>query len=332
MQFSDLLSSCAQATIHEIKKKTILTAAQTEMQAEESANARENLRESLREKTYENPYGTTRENNTITADFLQNSLPESKICDSRQPQPRRGEFILGELPKLKLSQLLNKPIAFSDGALLPLGGLTFSLSGGRIKHLIVRIGGSAKRSSTMIAGPSITTNALIETRLLLAENSAISAGTETRETQIGDVSELYLPFASARLSAWRITPETDRPRSPKGTQRLILGKQVYSTGGTYYGRLTDALIKNGILSLLYTENAVFSAENLYAAGDALLMRPSEPYPIGQKIPKTTRTETSGDVSVRLSKQVTKTALRYFLREGRLIEFTTSLPLFQNRNT
>lgn len=80
----------------------------------------------------------------------------------------------------------------------------------------------------------------------------------------------------------------------------------------------------------FTENGVFSAENLYAAGDALLLKPSEPYPIGQKIPLNTRAETSGGVAVRLSKQVTRSALRFFLREGKLIEFTTSLPLFDRK--
>ena len=176
------------------------------------------------------------------------------------------------LPKLKFSQLMNKPVISSDGALLPLGGVTFSATGGRIRHLIVKMGGEA---------------------------------------------ELYLPFAPSKISAWRVVPESNRLCSPKGTQRLILGKPVYSTAGTYCGKLTDVLIKNGVLSLFYTENGVFSAENLYAAGDALLLKLSEPYPIGQKIPLNTRAET-------------RSALRFFLREGKLIEFTTSLPLFDRK--
>ena len=180
---------------------------------------------------------------------------------------------------------MNKPVISSDGALLPFWGVTFSATGGRIRHLIVKMGGEA---------------------------------------------ELYLPFAASKISAWRVVPESNRPCSPKGTQRLILGKPVYSTAGTYCGKLTDVLIKNRVLSLFYTENGVFSAENLYAAGDALLLKPSEPYPIGQKIPLNTRAETSGGVAVRLSKQVTRSALRFFLREGKLIEFTTSLPLFDRK--
>ena len=107
---------------------------------------------------------------------------------------------------------------------MPFGGVTFSATGGKISHLIVKMGGEA---------------------------------------------ELYLPFAASKIFAWRVVPESNRPCSPKGTQRLILGKPVYSTAGTYCGKLTDVLIKNGVLSLFYTENGVFSAENLYAAGDAL---------------------------------------------------------------
>lgn len=163
-----------------------------------------------------------------------------------------SDLSLGEIPKLRLTTLLNKPVVCADGALLPVGGVTFSLSSGKIRHIIVKMGAAL---------------------------------------QSEDVSELYLPFSTARFSAWRIAPASDRTCSPKGTQRLILGKPLYSTGGTYYGKLTDVLIKNGILKLFYTENGVFSAENLYAAGDALLFRLPEPYPIGQKIPVNTHAQT-----------------------------------------
>ena len=101
-------------------------------------------------------------------------------------------------------------------------------------------------------------------------------GVMKQEIPVFAARTIYLPFSTARFSAWRIAPASDRTCSPKGTQRLILGKPLYSTGGTYYGKLTDVLIKNGVLSLFYTENGVFSAENLYAAGDALLLKPSEP--------------------------------------------------------
>lgn len=208
----------------------------------------------------------------------------SDTCQTQKTQQRRAEYRPGELPKLKLSQILSKPIVFPDGGLLPVGGITFA-GGGKIRHFIVKM---------------------------------------------GEAAEIYLPFGAARISAWRIVPDGVRPCSPKGTQRLTIGKPVYSTNGAFCGKLTDILIKNGVLSLFYTENGVFSAENLYAAGDALLLKPSDPYPIGQKIPADTRAETCGGVPVRLSKQVTKSALRYFLHEGKLIEFTTSLPLFRRK--
>lgn len=67
---------------------------------------------------------------------------------AEEQQPRRAEYRLGELPKLKLSQLMNKPVISSDGALLPFGGVTFSATGGRIRHLIVKMGG---RSGTVFA-------------------------------------------------------------------------------------------------------------------------------------------------------------------------------------
>lgn len=132
-------------------------------------------------------------------------------------------------------------------------------------------------------------------------------------------------FRVARSARIESTVLAERHATPDSRQA-----RVFHTAGTYCGKLTDVLIKNGVLSLFYTENGVFSAENLYAAGDALLLKPSEPYPIGQKIPLNTRAETSGGVAVRLSKQVTRSALRFFLREGKLIEFTTCLPLFDRK--
>lgn len=143
----------------------------------------------------------------------------------------------------------------------------------------------------------------------------------------GDASEIYLPFDTARLSAWRITPESLRPRSPKNTQRLILNKPVYSTGGTYLGKLTDALIKNGELRLLYADGKPYCADRLYAANDALLLRPAEPFPLGQPLPTNLRNEKSGDVPVRFSGQINRSVLQHFIREGKLIALTSSLPLF-----
>ena len=105
-----------------------------------------------------------------------------------------SDLSLGEIPKLRLTTLLNKPVLCADGALLPVGGVTFTLSSGKIRHIIVKMGAAL---------------------------------------QSEDVSELYLPFSTARFSAWRIAPASDRTCSPKGTQRLILGKPLYSTGGTY---------------------------------------------------------------------------------------------------
>lgn len=199
-----------------------------------------------------------------------------------------SDILLSDIPILKLSRLLRKPVATPDGALLPLGGVTFSLSGGKIRHLIVRCG-----------------------------------------TFNEDVSELYLPFSSASLSAWRIMPESLRPRSPKGTNRLIPGKPVYSVGGTYYGKLTDALIKNGVLTLLYVDSKAYSAANLYAAGDAILLRPAHAYPLGQPMPRESSVSAENARAIRFRGNVTRSALKYFLREGKLIRFTTSLPLFQN---
>lgn len=224
----------------------------------------------------------------------------------------KRSFILGTLPSFRLSKLLKKPILLPDGALSQLGGVTFSLNGGKIKHLVVRLSPALDAESN---APSAT--------------AALS----------NDRSELYLPFADAKLSDWHVTPSSARPRSPKGTARLTLGKSVYSTGGTYYGKLTDAIVAHGRLSLLCVGERTFAAENLFAVGDALLLRPALPYPLGQSIPpsfRDVRAVSSNDspfksrspVAVRLPSEVTRSALRYFLHTGQLVAFTTSLPLFR----
>lgn len=84
--------------------------------------------------------------------------------------------------------------------------------------------------------------------------------------KMGGEAELYFPFAASKISAWRVVPESNRPCSPKGTQRLILGKPVYSTAGTYCGKPTDVLIKNRVVSLFYTENGVFFREKSVCGG------------------------------------------------------------------
>ena len=110
-------------------------------------------------------------------------------------------------------------------------------------------------------------------------------------------------------------------------QRLLLNKPVFTTGGTYLGKLTDALIKNGELRLLYADGKPYCAERLYAANDALLLRLAEPFPLGQPLPPNLRNEKSGGVPVRFCGQINRSVLKYFIREGKLIALTTSLPLF-----
>lgn len=220
--------------------------------------------------------------------YFETETPTEFTVGQRTSPCERKEYLLGNLPRLRLGRLLSKPVYAGGGALLPLKGVTFSISTRKIRHLIVRFG-----------------------------------------EEDGDASEIYLPFDSARLSAWRITPESFRPRSPKNTQRLLLNKPVYSTGGTYLGKLTDALIKNGVLRLLYADGKPYCADNLYAANDAFLLRPAEPFPLGQSLPQNLRNEKSGDVPVRFAEQINRSALQYFLREGKLIALTTSLPLFKN---
>lgn len=205
-------------------------------------------------------------------------------------EEKREEVLLKNLPQARLSQLLKKPVVCRDGALLPLGGVTFSLSSGSIRHLIVRL----------------------------------SVGGQ-------EASEVYFSFPDAKISAWRISPASQRPRSPKGTLRLVLDKPVYSESGEYYGKLTDALVKYGKISLLYADGKPFSFRRLLAAGDAVILQKTQPYPLGERVPEDIYPKSLGETRVRFQGQVTRSTLQYFVRSGGLIRLTTALSLFSPPN-
>ena len=352
----------------------------------------------------------TRNNVQPTAPDVQptRSAQTHQTAPNTASAAEKRSFSLGELPSFRLSKLLKKPVLLPDGALLQLGGVTFSLNGGKIKHLIVRLSpvlcaespvpffsavpsthqpvfspssampllySFSRRLSCPRRSKNVTENGSIPNEVdentptiyeAIDQTDAISSvipptdnvsATRTSNTTADSpthtaatsfplsnaCSELYLPFADAKLSGWHVTPSSARPRSPKGTARLTLGKSVYSTGGTYYGNLTDAVITHGRLSLLCVGDRTFAAENLFAVGDAVLLRPALPYPLGQSIPASFRVvnatessnapfKTRNPVAVRLPDEVTKSALQYFLRTGQLVAFTTSLPLFHTQTT
>lgn len=207
----------------------------------------------------------------------------ANVCDENE-----NVFFPHKTPYVRLRALLKKPVVDKDGALLPLSGVTFLPSSGKIRHLIVRYG----------------------------END-------------GETPELYLPFSSAKISAWRITIQTHRPRSPKGTQRLTLDKPAYTVGGAYCGKLNDALIENGVISLLYINDKPFPFSVLVAAGDAIVLRQTPPYPLGETMPKNVL-ENAREQNGTHPRQITRAALKRAINEGKLIALTTALPLFSSR--
>ena len=100
--------------------------------------------------------------------------------------------------------------------------------------------------------------------------------------------------------------------------RITLGAPVYSYDGEYLGNLSNAEIRQGKLSRLYTDQArEIPATEILACADAILLKKKRPYPLGQPLPNNKRNSV-----------VTKSLLQKSISKGELVKLTLSLPPFR----
>jgi hypothetical protein len=104
---------------------------------------------------------------------------------------------------------------------------------------------------------------------------------------------------------------------------MFIEKPVYSQSGEYLGSLKDLEIINGQATRLFTEKNTYSIHELYAVSDALILKKSTPFPLGQRIPAPSKR----DFLTEKDALVTKSVLRRAIQNGKLINFTLSLPPF-----
>ena len=97
---------------------------------------------------------------------------------------------------------------------------------------------------------------------------------------------------------------------------------VYSSEGVFLGNLKDARLDDGVFTRIYTLKESYPFSSVSACADALLLRKSTAYPLGQRIPAPLFSTES---------TVTKSVLRSAITSGYLIRLTLSLPPFSEQN-
>ncbi len=117
---------------------------------------------------------------------------------------------------------------------------------------------------------------------------------------------------------------------PRNCARVFLNRPIYTDEGAYLGYLADMELSDFIATGVITgDKKRYPASALSAVSDAVILKKSPVYPLGQRIP-------APAVSAFLSENapaptvVTRAVLKTAIRSEKLISFTLSLPPF-NKN-
>ena len=116
---------------------------------------------------------------------------------------------------------------------------------------------------------------------------------------------------------------TIRPLLPKNCFQLYPNIPFYTLDGVQVGFLADAIIENGILTAILSDNGLrFSLQDILACADAIIVRKKQVYPLGQPVPTPILSLKNPNATV------TKPLLKKAIKKGNLIRFTLSLSPFQ----
>ncbi len=107
-----------------------------------------------------------------------------------------------------------------------------------------------------------------------------------------------------------------RPILPKPCCKVYLGLPIYTFDGKFLGKLADVEIQNDVAIRFFTDqNECFSLSSISVISDAIILKKSQPYPLGQPFQR----EKEG--------VITKRTLRNAIKQQSLIRLTLSLPPF-----
>ncbi len=110
-----------------------------------------------------------------------------------------------------------------------------------------------------------------------------------------------------------------RPVLPKSCAKIFYDMPIYTQTGIFCGKVKQIEIEGSSFSRLFTENTEFFATEISACADAVILRKTQPYPLGQRIPAYNKQVNSGIV--------TKGVLRSAIQKNELIKLTLSLAPF-----
>ncbi len=140
---------------------------------------------------------------------------------------------------------------------------------------------------------------------------------------------VYADF-SVNVSAIRTVSEDGilltriRAVHPKNCAKIFPTLPVYSENGAFYGFIRDAEIEKLVILRLITDQGIsLPIHSVCAVGDAVILKKTPPYPIGQRIPA----PVALDIFTKNEPLVTRTALRNAIEKGSLIRLTLSLAPF-----
>ena len=142
---------------------------------------------------------------------------------------------------------------------------------------------------------------------------------------LGQKIPTYAVSISAVKSATeRLTLHRLRAVLPTNCARLTIGMPIYAHDGGYLGKLMDAELQNNLLLQLFTDqNQRFLATSILACNDAIILRKTQPYPLGQRVPAPLLL----NICSKTDGLVTRPLLRSAIEKGALIKLTLSLPPF-----
>lgn len=105
-----------------------------------------------------------------------------------------------------------------------------------------------------------------------------------------------------------------RPVIPKHCWKVFQNRPIYTLDGVKVGEITDSVIENGALQNLLADKKRIDCKRIIAFADAIIIKKSQPYPLGVNLPKSDLV-------------VTKPILKNAIKSGELIKFTLSLAPF-----
>lgn len=122
----------------------------------------------------------------------------------------------------------------------------------------------------------------------------------------------------------QITLSKLRTLYPKSCAKLFLHRPAYTDEGVYLGIVEDAEIHDFVLQKLFLDdNTVYPFIAVTAISDAVILKKTPPYPIGQRVPAPLALQISEKNTINVS----RTLLKKAIERGRLIELTLSLAPF-----